>query len=397
MRGHITRRAKDSYTIVVNLGADPETGKRRQQWVTVRGTKKDAERRLSELLNQLDSGTFLKPRKITLGEYLQGWLADYAELHCSPKTIESYRQVINSHLMPELGNIKLVELEARHLQTMFARKRDSGLSARTVRYLYGLMSQVLRYAVRQGILNRNVAQNTEPPKIEHRELNTIRPEQINIFLEAARETPHYAFFYLLLHTGLRRGEALALKWKNIDMGLASLGVQAYLSVTLSLSKVAGKTYIREPKTSSGKRRVALPPSLTLVLQQHKLKQQESFALLGTTLTGEGYVFCHHDGTPLDPSTVSHSFAHVLRQAGLPPMPLHGLRHSHATLLLQAGTHPRVVMERLGHSSIRVTLDTYSHVVGGLQESAAQRFDDFVEAKNQSVSNPLAKSQNLESG
>jgi integrase len=397
MRGHITRRAKDSYTIVLNLGTDPETGKRRQQWVTVKGTKKDAERRLSELLNQLDTGTFVKPRKIAVEEYLQQWLADYAELHCSPKTIESYRQVINSHLVPELGNIKLVELEARHLQTMFAKKRESGLSTRTVRYLYSLMSQVLRYAVRQGVLNRNVAQNTEPPKMEHRELDTIRPEQINTFLEAARETPHYALFYLLLHTGLRRGEALALKWKNIDMGMASLGVQAYLSVTLSLSKVAGKIYIREPKTSSGRRRVALPPSLTLVLQQHKLKQQEVFRLLGRTLTDEDYVFCHHDGTPLDPSTVSHSFTHALRKAGLPPMPLHGLRHSHATLLLQAGTHPRVVMERLGHSSIRVTLDTYSHVVGGLQESAAQRFDDFVGAKNPSVSNPLAKSQNSESG
>jgi len=397
MRGHITRRAKDSYTIVLNLGTDPETGKRRQQWVTVRGTKKDAERRLSELLSQLDTGTFVKPRKITVGEYLQQWLGDYAELHCSPKTKESYRQVIDSHLMPELGNIKLLELEARHLQTMFAKKRESGLSARTVRYLYSLMSQVLRYAVRQGVLNRNVAQNTEPPKMEHRELDTIRPEQINTFLDAARETPHYALFYLLLHTGLRRGEALALKWKNVDMGLASLGVQAYLSVTRSLSKVAGKTYIREPKTSSGRRRVALPPSLTLVLQQHRLKQQELFALLGKTFTDEDYVFCHHDGTPLDPSTVSHSFSHALRKAGLLPMPLHGLRHSHATLLLQAGTHPRVVMERLGHSSIRVTLDTYSHVVGGLQESAAQRFDDFVGAKNPSVSNPLAKSQNSESG
>jgi len=397
MRGHITRRAKDSYTIVLNLGTDPETGKRRQQWVTVRGTKKEAERRLSELLNQLDTGTFVKPRRIAVGEYLQQWLADYAELHCSPKTIESYRQVINSHLMPEIGSIKLVELEARHLQTMFAKKKESGLSARTVRYLYSLMSQVLRYAVRQGVLNRNVAQNTEPPKMEHRELNTIRPEQITIFLEAARETPHYALFYLLLHTGLRRGEALALKWKNVDMGMASLGVQAYLSVTLSLSKVAGKIYIREPKTSSGRRRVALPPSLTLVLQQHRLKQQEVFRLLGKTLTDEDYVFCHHDGTPLDPSTVSHSFAHALRKAGLPPMPLHGLRHSHATLLLQAGTHPRVVMERLGHSSIRVTLDTYSHVVGGLQESAAQRFDDFVGAKNRSVSNPLANPRDLESG
>jgi len=181
------------------------------------------------------------------------------------------------------------------------------------------------------------------------------------------------------------------------MGLASLGVQAYLSVTQSLGKIDGKTYIKEPKTGSGKRRVALPPSLTLVLQQHKAEQQELFSLLGNTLTDEDCVFCHHDRTPLDPSTISHAFAQVLRKAELPPMPFHGLRHRHATLLLQAGTHPRVVMERLGHSSIRVTLDTYSHVVGGLQELAAQRFDDFVGARNQSIGNLLAKSQNSKSG
>jgi len=390
MRGHIVKRGKDSYSIVLNLGQDSVTGKRKQQWISVKGTKKEAEKRRTELLHQLDTGTFVKPGKVTIAEYLQQWLTDYAGLNCSPKTIESYRQLITSHLIPELGNIKLVELKAQHLQAMYAKKKDSGLSARTVRYLYNLMSQVLDYAMKQGILSRNVAQNTEPPRIEHKELNTISPEQISTFLEAASKTSYYALFYLLLHTGLRRGEALGLRWKHIDMGLASLGIQAYLSVTQSLGKVNGKIYIKEPKTGSGKRRVALPPSLTLVLQQHKAEQQRLLASLGNTLTDEDYVFCHYDRTSLDPSTISHAFADVVRKAGLPPMPLHGLRHSHATLLLQAGIHPRVVMERLGHSSIRVTIDTYSHVVGGLQESAAQKFDDFLEAKNHSVSKTMLR-------
>ncbi|MFC1865282.1 site-specific integrase [Chloroflexota bacterium] len=160
-------------------------------------------------------------------------------------------------------------------------------------------------------------------------------------------------------------------------------------VTQSLGKVNGKTYLKEPKIGSGKRRVALPPSSILVLRQHKNEQQRLFGSLGRLLTEDDYVFCHHDGTPLDSSAISHTFAATMRKAGLPPMPLHGLRHSHATILLQAGTNPRVVMERLGHSSIRVTLDTYSHVVGGLQELAAQKFDDLIEAKNNSVSKPLA--------
>jgi len=163
-------------------------------------------------------------------------------------------------------------------------------------------------------------------------------------------------------------------------------VAAYLSVTQSLNKVNGRLVLREPKTGAGRRRVALSPSLTLVLRQHRDEQSAERALLGKKLTDEDYVFSHPDGSPLDPSTVSHAFARILRQAGLPRMPLHSLRHTHATFLLQAGIHPRVVMERLGHSSIRVTLDTYSHVVGGLQEAAAQRFDDFLSAKGTSREN-----------
>ncbi len=169
-------------------------------------------------------------------------------------------------------------------------------------------------------------------------------------------------------------------WKNIDLGLASLGVSAYLSVVETLYKINGTYVIKEPKTSSGKRRIALSPSLALVLRQHRAEQQTQRALLGKPLTDEGFVFAHPDGTLLDPSTVSHAFNKVIRRAGLPHIRLHDLRHTHATLLLQAGVHPKVVQERLGHSSIRVTLDTYSHVMGGLQEAAAQRFDDFLSAR-----------------
>jgi len=243
------------------------------------------------------------------------------------------------------------------------------------------MVEALGHAVKTGLLARNVARATQPPRIEHKVMPTMKSEDLESFFKVAKKTPlYYHLFYTLLHTGLRRGEALALKWKHVDMGLASLGVAAYLSVTQSLNKVNGRLVLREPKTVAGKRRVALPPSLVLLLRQHRDEQSAAGALLGRTLTGEDYVFSHPDGTPLDPSTVSHTFSRILRQAGLPCMPLHSLRHTHATFLLQAGVHPRVAMERLGHSSIRVTLDTYSHVVGGLQEAAAQRFDDFVSRK-----------------
>lgn len=390
MRGSVVKR-KGCKTYSIVISQKDATGKWRQKWLSTGArTKKEAQASLTEILHQINTGTYVSPSKLTIGDYLTQWLRDYTELNCSPKTIESYRQLISSHLIPELGNIKLVELEARHLQAMYAKKKDSGLSARTVRYLYSLMAQSLGHAVKQGLLYRNVALNTEPPRIEHKNINTLEPQHITSFFESAKDTPYFSLFYLLLHTGMRRGEALALQWKHIDMGLASLGIQAYLSVTQSLGKVNGNILVKEPKTGAGKRRVALPPSLTLVLKQHRQTEEALRAALGVKLTEEDYVFCHSDGSPYDPSTVSHAFSKVVRRAGLPSMPLHGLRHSHATMLLEVGIHPRVVMERLGHSSIRVTLDTYSHVVGGLQELAAQKFDDYIEAKNQFVSNSLAK-------
>ena len=296
--------------------------------------------------------------------------------------------IIRRHLIPELGSIPLSQLEPRHLQASYSRQRERGrvdgkgqLSLQTVRYCHSLLAEALGYAVKMGLLSRNVAQATEAPRADHKVMPTLAPEDVPRFLEAAQETPYYTLFYLLLHTGLRRGEALALRWKNVDLGLASLGISAYLSVVEAAYKLNGTYVIKEPKTSHSRRRIALPPSLGLVLRQHKAGQEAQRALLGKPLTDNDFVFAHPDGSPLDPSTVSHAFNKVMRKAGPPHIRLHDLRHTHASLLLQAGVHPKIVQERLGHSSIRVTLDTYSHVIGGLQEVAAQRFDDLLAAKS----------------
>jgi len=382
MKGSIRQRSKGSWEICIDVGRDPATGKRLRHFESVKGNKGAAHQRLAQLLVEMENRGYIRtPRHLTVSDYLKGWLHDYVELNCAPKTIESYWSVIELHIIPEIGTVRLVDLQPSYLQSLYARKKESGLSSRTVRYLYSLMVEALGHAVKTGLLARNVARATEPPRIEHKVMPTMKSEDLESFFDVAKKTPLYHhLFYTLLHTGLRRGEALALKWKHVDMGLASLGIAAYLSVSQSLNKVNGRLVLREPKTVAGRRRVALSPSLVLVLRQHRDEQRAACALLEKALTDEDYIFSHPDGAPLDPSTVSHAFSKILRQAGLPCMPLHSLRHTHATFLLQAGVHPRVAMERLGHSSIRVTLDTYSHVIGGLQEAAAQRFDDFVSSK-----------------
>jgi integrase len=189
------------------------------------------------------------------------------------------------------------------------------------------------------------------------------------------------------------------------LGSTTTGTPGYISVSESYGKVGGQGVTKETKTAAGKRRIALPPSLTSVLKQHKEAQKAAKALLAGPIeksdtepnkesskecdVESDYVYSHADGKPLDPSTVTHKFAKILKRAGLPSMPLHGLRHSHATMLLSAGVHPKVVQERLGHSSIRTTLDTYSHVVPGLQEAAAKKFDDFL-TENSSVRKNVGK-------
>ncbi len=387
MKGSLRQRSKGSWEICVDIGRNPATGKRLRQFETLRGTKKDAQKRLHELLHTLERGSYVKPTRLTVAQFLEEWLRDYVELNCSQRTEASYEMIIRRHLIPELGSIPLSQLEPRHLQAFYSRQREKGrvdgkgqLSPQTVRYCHSLLAEALGYAVKMGLLNRNVAQATEAPRADHKVMSTLAAEDVPRFLETAQETPYYTLFYLLLHTGLRRGEALALRWKNVDLGLASLGISAYLSVTETAYKLNGTCIIKEPKTSKSRRRIALSPSLALVLRQYRVEQEAQRALLGKPLTNEDFVFAHLDGTPLDPSTVSHTFNKVIRRAGLPHIRLHDLRHTHASLLLQVGTHPKIVQERLGHSSIRVTLDTYSHVMGGLQEATAQRFDDFLAGK-----------------
>jgi len=376
MRGHITKRSKDSYSIVLELDKDPVTGKRKQQWITVIGTKKNAEKKLSELLSQIDTGSFIKPSKTTLADYLDRWLTDYVYPNLAPRTAEGYACIVRQHLIPKLGNKSLTQLRPEHLQKYYAEMLESGrhdktggLTAQTVRHHHTALHKALQTAVEWGLLNRNVADAVKPPKAQKQEMQIWNEGEITTFLETAKTTQYYALFYFALFTGMRRSEILALRWKDVDLSLGQVNVSRSLHQLRDLSYV-----YQAPKTAKGSRTVALTPSTIKVLKEHREKQWLDYAMMGRQTSDEDIVFANLDGKPLRPNTITHAWTNTANRANVKPIRFHDARHTHASLMLKQGIHPKIVQERLGHASISVTLDTYSHVAPGMQQAAAASFD-----------------------
>ncbi len=401
MKGHIYKRAKDSWTIVYDLPVDIITGKRRQKTQSIKGTKREAERTLREILLSLEQGSYVKPNKITLGEWLRQWLKDYASLNTTDRTQESYSSIVGRHIIPSLGNIFITDLQPQQIQSYYADKLNKGrvdgkggLSARSVVYHHRILSKALDYAVKMGIVVRNVAKVVQPPRIQRVTMRTLSANEVVRFLDAARETNYYVYFATLLYTGLRRGELLALRWRNLDLDNATLTV-----VETAYKLGNGDYVIKEPKTAHSRRTVTLPSSLVELFKAYRADQELLRIQLGVTLNVDDFVFIRLDGSPINPSAVTLAFRRIIKRAGLRGIRIHDLRHTHASLMLTAGIHPKVVSERLGHANIGITLDIYSHVLPGLQEAAADKFDRIFEPDNEKNLNPnvskmLAKPEEL---
>jgi len=384
MRGHITKRGKNSYSIAISLGRDPVTGKYKYQWVSVKGTKKEAEKRLSELLHQLDNGTFIKPGKTTLAEYLERWLKEYAWANLAPRTAEGYELIVRRHLIPGLGNITLTGLKPEHVQRYQSEKLScgradgkGGLSPRTVRHHYTTLHTAIEHAVKMGLLNRNAADGVSPPRYQRYQWQSLSEFGLSSLLEAASGSPYYVLFYQALFTGMRRSELLALRWCDVDLLLCRV------EVTRSLHQLrTGEVVITPPKSARSRRMVSLPPSAAQLLQEHKEEQARQRATVGIELREDDLVFSDLEGKPLRPDSVTHAWVKLVRRIGLKGIRLHDARHTHASLMLKQGVHPKIVQERLGHASIQMTLDTYSHVAPGLQEAAAVGFDKMVSPRRE---------------
>jgi integrase len=367
MRGSIVKRGV-GYSYVLYLGRS-EDGRKRQKWVGGFRTKREAESALTETLGRVQTGQWADPGRVTVAEYLAEWL-EAVTPGVRPSTAASYRQVVRCYLLPHLGRHRLAAVTPGQLNKLYATLAVGGnrngqpLSARSVRYAHTIIGKALADAVDWGLLARNPARSAKPPKQTKTSMAVWTPAEAKRFLIAVRDDPLYALWWVLIVTGLRRGEGVGLRWSDVDLERGVISVQhALISVDYGVISA-------EPKTARGRRSVALDPITVEVLRQHRQRQLADQDTAGPLWTATGYVFTREHGQPYHPQRLPILFKRLVLATGLPEIRLHDLRHTSATLALSSGIHPKIVQERLGHSSIGITLDTYSHVIGGLQHEAA---------------------------
>ncbi len=386
MRGCIIER-NGSIRLKVSLGKNPQTGKYESYYETFHGGRTEAQKRLRQILTELDKGIFAKPGKTTVADYLNTWLQDYCKPSLSPRTFQLYSYICRVHIIPAIGKITLTELKPQHLQKLYSEKLSSGLSSRTVQICHVTVHKALKNAVRINLLSRNVSDSVDKPKIQRPEMHPMTETDLGRFLEAAKQGEYYALFYTYLFTGMRRSELLAVRWSDVDL----LDMQISVSRTMQyLNGVKNHVTFKEPKSKKSRRLIALSPSTVFVLREHLNTQENMRESLNLShMTENDLVFSHWDGSPMLPDSITHAWIKLVRKCGLEGIRLHDARHTHATIMLKQGVHPKIVQERLGHSTISTTLDTYSHVAPGLQQAAAKGFDDILN-RNSSLGKELAE-------
>jgi integrase len=333
-------------------------------------TRKEVQEKLKRALYEQQQGTLVTSPQQTIEQFLKWWLENLGS-SVRIRTYERYEQLARIHLIPAIGHIKLQDLKAQQVQSLYVRL-EKKLSPTTVNTLHAMLHKVLEDAVRWGLLARNVCDVVTAPQRAHYEVKPLTMEQAKILLDAAKEDSLEAFWVLALTTGMRRGEMLALKWQDIDFG------QSMLQVRRIFTRAPGRKFIEsEPKTEKSRRSIMLASITVETLRQHRIRQLEAKLQAGSVWQENDLVFCTSLGTPLNPNWVLDRFKKLLKRAELPDMRIHDLRHSAATILLGLGVHPKAVQELLGHNRMQETTDTYSHVLPTIHKDAIKRLEDML--------------------
>lgn len=370
MKGHIRERSAGHWAIVLDT-RDPVTGKRKRRWHSFAGTKRQAQIECARLVSEIQTGIAVEPSRITVAQFLD---FEHIKPQVAPRTHERYGEIVRTYLTPILGMTLLTRLQSMAVSSAYAgllssgrRKGTGGLSPRSVCHCHRILSQALGQAVRWRLLSRNPCDDVDPPRVEQGRLKVWDVPTMASALEQARPLRIFIPMLLAGMLGLRRGEIAALRWRHVDLDKGQAAIRE------SFEQTRQGMRLKPPKSGRG-RKVALPGKVVAELSAWRARQAEELLRLGTRLGDDTFICAGEDGQPVQPQSLTHAWHRFLAGANLPRLRFHDLRHSHATHLLSSGVHPKIASERLGHATVGLTLDTYSHVIPGMQEDAVARID-----------------------
>lgn len=363
---------EDTWLVRIFLGRQSD-GKRKYFSKTIHGTKKDAQKYLNAKLREKDLGIFVEPGTESLNKYLDRWLTDTAKPRVRETTFEGYEWIVKKYIKKHLGTMRLSQLQGYQIQKFYNDLQREGLSARTVRYSHSVLSSALKQAVKWKMIFQNPCDECDLPKMQNAEMKCYSPVEVRKFLETAKTNKHYVLFLLIIQTGMRPEEYLGLQWKDVDLEEGVLSVRRAVKI-----RKGGGFYFTEPKTNKSRRSIPLSESLVAAMKTHRLNQLTAKMKIRDCYQDNDLVFATEIGTPLLIENLrNRHFEKIRVEAKLPKIRLYDLRHTTATLLLSAGENPKVVSERLGHASIVLTLDTYSHVLPNMQKDATSKLEKMM--------------------
>jgi integrase len=382
MGGHIRRRGERSWELKFDCGRDPVTGERITQYHSFKGSKREAQQKLAELIAAVGKGAYVARSSINVDEHITQRIDQWEALgKISPKTAERYRELHANQIVPHIGTVPLQQLKSANverwhaiLKTSGRKDGNGGLSALTIRHAHRLLSKALKEAARHDLVVRNVAAAEPPPKVEREEVTVLTGDQVRSVIARLRDHPVYPKAIIALFTGMRRGEILALRWRHVDLDAKIMMVREAIEETKAGLRV------KEPKSKAGRRDIALPDFLIDLLREYRRQQQErSFAFGLGKVTDDALLFARLDGSPQLPHALSKEWAAAAASIGLSEIRFHAARHTHASHLIDAGIDVVKISKRLGHASPTITLDVYAHLFARREDKSAAAINEAVEA------------------
>lgn len=363
MRGHIAKKGK-KYYIVVDIGNGAD---RKQKWLSGFNSKKDAEKEMPRVLNELNQGTYVEPSKQSYSDFLDAWLKNKRN-KLSPNAYNNYEMNIRVHIKPALGHFKLSKLNSLAIDNFYTELEDNGLSSATIRKIHTIVRSSLEYAKDYQFISRNPVSVVKPPSIQHKDIQVWEEKDMMRFLESVKDEYDYIIYHLALFTGMRRGEILGLKWSDID----------YDNQKIRVMRSYSKFGFTKGKTDNARRVIDIDDDTVATLKNHHKTIKENKMCCGKDYSDNNLVVCRADGNPVDVRNVNRRFTKLCERHEMPKIRFHDLRHTHATIMLGIGKPVKIVSERLGHHKVEMTLNTYAHLLPSMQLEAIESFSKHMQ-------------------